>query len=203
MFVGLGLLAWAGGMTIWAYYLFFSNVEVPYPSLADAIFVFSMLFWMLGILQMAKVVGVRFTLRNKGERTKLLIISCLFALFSIYLTGSVRGWDFTQAGGLELFFNLFYAIGGVVVCTLAIFTYQGSRKLLGGAFEVPILLLLFGFVLNYAGDSTFFYVTVNETYFNGHFADFLYATAMFTLSLSLALMAPHADAVPQAEDVQT
>lgn len=190
LFVSLGLLAWSGGMIIWNYYMFFTNIEVPYPSIADAIFILSQPLWILGIWQLTKIIGVKFALKNKIKRIEVVAVSVLFGLFSIYLSGTVRQWDFTYTSGIELFFSLFYPISGLIVCTLAVFAYQSSRNVLGGIFKLPVSLLLIGLMLNYVADTTFFYVTVQETYFNGHFADFAYATAMFMISLGIVMLNP-------------
>ena len=52
--LGWGLLGWAGGMIVWNYYLFFTSIQVPYPSLADAIFILSWPLWAYGIFQLSK-----------------------------------------------------------------------------------------------------------------------------------------------------
>ena len=40
-FVAAGTFAWSIGMLLWNYYIFLAQVEVPYPSLADAAFILS------------------------------------------------------------------------------------------------------------------------------------------------------------------
>jgi len=191
--ISLGILTWSGGMVIWNYYLFFTTVEVPYPSLADAIFIFSWPLWIYGLFQIAKVIGVRFALRDLSGKRTLFFLSVVAVLLSVYFSfGLARDWSISwDEGILKLFFDLFYPIGDVVILTLILPIYWLSRRFLGGIYRVPILLLLFGFILNYIGDVIFTLTTTTETYFNGHFSDFLYTTSMFILALGVSMLNPH------------
>ena len=191
--ISLGILTWAGGMVIWNYSLFFTTVEVPYPSLADAIFIFSWPLWIYGLFQLSKVIGVKFALRDIYGKRTLLLVTIIGILLSIYLSfGLARNWEIVwDEGLLKLFFDLFYPIGDVIILTLLIPIYWLSRKFLGGIYKLPIVLVLFGFILNYAGDVIFTFTTSTGTYFNGHFSDFLYTTSMFILSLGVSMLNPH------------
>lgn len=190
--ISLGLLTWAGGMIIWNYYLFFTTVEVPYPSLADALFILSWPLWAYGLLQLSKAIGAHFALRNESKQA-LFFGSGIVILVSIYLLfGVARGWSISLDGGvLKLFFDLFYPIGDIVILTLVTLTYWLSKEFLGGIYKNPILVLFFGFLLNYMADFTFSYTTTQGTYFNGHFVDFLFTTTMFILSFGLSMLTPN------------
>lgn len=190
--IGLGTLAWAGGMIIWNYYLFFTDVEVPYPSLADAIFILSWPLWAYGLLQISRVVGIKYALKNKKGKFAFVLIPVMVIALSYYLLFEVaRGGEVDFGSGvIKLFFDLFYPIGDIVILTFTILVYNLSRNFLGGIYKRPILFLLLAFLLNYFADFTFSYTTTNETYFNGHLVDLLFTTAMFVLSLSLAFLTP-------------
>ncbi|MDP3769335.1 MAG: hypothetical protein Q8R40_00125 [bacterium] len=188
--ISIGLLAWAGGMAVWNYYLFFTDIEIPYPSVADGLFILSWPLWTYGILQLSKATGARFGLHNKSGKGVLFLISGVATLASIYvLFGVARGWSISwDEGGLKLFFDLFYPIGDIVILTLVVLVYGFSRKFLGGIYKTPVTILFIGFLLNYTADFIFVYTTTVETYFNGHFVDFLYTVAMFALSFGLSML---------------
>jgi len=188
--ISLGLITWSGGMIIWNYYLFFTDIEVPYPSLADAIFIFSWPLWIYGLFKLSRVIGVKFALRNNSGKIILFLLATVAILLSIYLSfGLARNWSITWDGDwLKLFFDLFYPIVDVIILTLLIPTYWLSKKFLGGIYKMPILILFLGFLLNYIADVIFVFTTSNETYFNGHFVDFIYTTSMFALSLGLSML---------------
>lgn len=187
----LGLIAWGGGMIVWNYYLFFTPITVPYPSLADSIFILSWPLWALGIFELSKAIGARFALRQKKGWFILLGISLVTTLLSIYLIVYVaRGGIAYDNDTAKLFFDLFYPLGDIVILSITTTVYLLSRRYLGGMYKTPTLILLIGFVMNYFSDFIFSYTTTQGTYFNGHFVDFLFVTTMFVLSLSLAMFTP-------------
>ena len=190
--LSIGLLCWSGGMVIWNYYLFFTEIEVPYPSLADAVFILSWPFWTFGVYHLSKATGARFGLKSRGGKHLLYIIPAIVSLVSYYLLFQVaRGGEIDlSVEAYQLFFDLFYPIGDVVILTIVAVVYSLSRKLLGGKYKIPILILFTGFGLNYLTDLIFSYTTTVETYFNGHFVDLLFTITMYVLSLSIIEMDP-------------
>ena len=68
LFLSLGLIAWGSGMIAWNYYIFFTKIKIPYPSIADFGFVSSLLFLIIGVSTLYKMVGVKFALRNKRSK---------------------------------------------------------------------------------------------------------------------------------------
>ena len=194
LFLSVGLIAWGTGMIIWNYYIFFTSVEIPYPSFADTGYVLGLLFLVLGVLNLDKAIGVRFALRNRKGKIILFVVPLLIILISIYLLVYVaRGGVLIDSSRhyLKLFFDLLYPLGDVFILTVASLAYLLSRKLLGGVYKSPILILLLGFVMFYISDFSFSYTTTKGTYFNGHLVDFLFTTTMFLLSLSLTMISPH------------
>src|SRR3989344_6672865 len=132
--ISLGLLAWAGGMVIWNYYLFFTVVEVPYPSLADVIFILSWPLWTYGLLQLSRAIGLRFAWKNLSHKKSIFFISGIIILLSVYLIfGVARDWgvSFTDLN-IKLFFDIFYPIGSIVISTLVFLIYWLSKGFLGG-----------------------------------------------------------------------
>jgi hypothetical protein len=186
--LSLGLIAWSGGMVIWNYYLFFTEISVPYPSAADIIFILSWPLWTYGIWELSEAVGIKFAWKkmNKG----FLIIPLLVTLFSVYLLMYVARGGVTYENFPKLFFDLFYPLGDIVILTVTVSIFLLLRKFLGGVYKVPIFILLFGFLLNYLSDFLFSYTTTQGTYFNGHVVDFLFMTTMFVLSIGLSMLNP-------------
>ncbi len=188
--LSLGLLAWSGGMIIWNYYLFFTTNEVPYPSLADIIFILSWPFWSYGIWKLSEAIGIKFALRKMNKW--FFVIPLILVALSIYLLVYVaRGGIVYDDSTLKLFFDLFYPLGDIVILTLTASVYLLLRKFLGGIYKIPVLILFIGFILNYFSDFLFSYSTTQETYFNGHVVDFLFTSTMFALSLGLSMLSPN------------
>lgn len=193
IFLSLGTLTWSMGMLFWNYYIFIAKVEVPYPSLADAAFILSWPLWALGVVSLSKATGVKYALRHIKGKLLLVVIPIVAIIASYYLLVTVaRGGviELDGSNGLKLFFDLFYPIGTAVILTMALTFYGLSMDFLGGKYKTPIVTLVVAFLVNFFADFTFSYTTTNETYFNGHFADFLFVTAMFLLALSLSRLSP-------------
>lgn len=189
-FLSLGTLTWALGMLIWNYYIFLAKVEVPYPSLADLAFILSWPLWTIGFIELSKATGVKFALRKNKGKVLFVVVPVLAILVSYYLLFIVarNGVIEWSSGGLKLFFDLFYPIGDVVILIVALMLFTLSYNFLGGQYKMAIWLLIAAFVSNYFSDFVFSYTTTQETYFNGHFVDFLFATTMFILSLGLSML---------------
>jgi len=185
--LSLGLIAWSGGMIIWNYFLFFTTIEVPYPSIADGLFILSWPLWSYGIWQLARATGVKFALRTMAGKILLCTIPIVtgalsYILLIVVARGGIIQWS---SGGIKLFFDLFYPLGDVVIITGVALLYGLSKKFLGGKLKRPIIMLLIGFIFNYVTDFIFSYTTTKETYFNGHMVDILFTTTMFILSLAV------------------
>jgi len=191
--LSLGTLTWALGMLAWNYYIFLAEVEVPYPSLADAFFILSWPLWTLGVMYLSRATGVKFALRQAKGKILMIIVPILAIAASYYMLVSVaRGGviEFDGSNGWKLFFDLFYPIGTAVILTLALTFFSLSMDFLGGIYKKPITILILAFLVNYLADFTFSLTTTNETYFNGHFVDILFMTAMYLFATSLSLMSP-------------
>ena len=185
LFLSSGLIAWASGMIAWNYYIFFTNIEIPYPSFADVGYVLGLLFFIIGISILSKAIGVKFALRNIQGKILLFIIPVIVIIISIYLLINIaRGGVLIDISGsyLKLFFDLLYPLGDVVILTVISLVYFLSKDILGGKYKFPVLILLTGFLVFYISDFMFSYTTTNGTYFNGHLVDFLFTTSMFILS---------------------
>src|SRR3989344_3596815 len=173
--------------------LFFTNIEIPYTSLADIGYVLGLLFFVIGISTLSKIVGVKFALRNKKGKFIFFLIPVIVILFSVYLLINVaRGGVLvdTSESYLKLFFDILYPLGDVVILTITGLLYFLSKKFLGGVYKTSILVLFSGFLFFYISDFLFSYTTTQGAYFNGHFVDFLFTTTMFTLSLGVATLDP-------------
>lgn len=187
-FLSAGLITWGVGEMIWSYYNFILQVEIPYPSWADASFIVSWPLWSIGVVFMSFATGARYGLKSIGGRLQLIAIPLLAAALSYYLLVVVaRQGSFELNGGmLKIFFDLAYPIWDVVILTIALLIYGLSFKLLGGIYQWPVLITLFGFIVNYFADFGFSYTTTVGTFYNGNWVDLLFATAMFVLSFGVS-----------------
>lgn len=190
--LALGLIAWGLGMCVWNYYLFFTDTEVPYPSLADLFFTMIWILWTYSMIEISKATGAKYGFRKVGGKTLGLIVAVAVVLISYYLLFTVA-----RQGAIDLsgdassnLLAILYPLGDVSILLSTVLVFILSYKFLGGRYKIPILILLLGFTLNYIADVIFVFTTTTGTYFNGHISDFLYVVMLFTLSMGLSKMDP-------------
>lgn len=186
-FLSLGLLTWSLGEIIWSFYNIILKVEVPYPSWADASFIFSWPLWSIGVIFMSFATGAKFGLRSGKGKFLLFLIPTIILAISYYLLIIVaRGGSFELGGGpLKIFFDITYPLWDVIIITLALVIYGLSFKYLGGIFKWPVLIILLGFFINYFADFGFSYTTTIGTHYNGNWVDLLFTSAVFGISFGV------------------
>ena len=181
-FIAAGTTAWGVGQMFWSlYYNILMKVDIPYPSLADVGYIVAIPLWVIGIINLSYATGVKFSLKNVMGKLFLFILPIVLIAFSYYLlidvarAGQIS--DF-KGGAYKVFFDLAYPLGDVLILTLSVLVYGLSFKYLGGRYKFPILSIILGFIVQYITDFSFSFVTTNNTYFNGHWVDILFPTAM-------------------------
>lgn len=190
--LSLGLISWALGGLIWAYYNFFGGVDIPYPSWADVAYVVSWPLWTLGAIQLSRATGAQFSLRKVKGRLVLYTVPLLVIALSYYLLVVIaRGGEVTTGESLlKTFFDLAYPIGDVVVLSFSLVIYGLSFKYLGGKYQKSILILLAGFIVNYIADFAFSWTTTMEIFAVGGWVDLLFMTAVTLLSVGVLGLNP-------------
>ncbi|MDQ3099657.1 MAG: hypothetical protein M3Q44_07985 [bacterium] len=187
--ISAGLITWGIGQMFWSiYYNVILGIEVPYPSLADIGYILSWPLWSIGIIHLARATGAHVSLKSMMGKLLLFIVPIIFIALSYYLLivvardGTITDLSESYA---KIFFDLAYPIGDVVILTLAVLIFGLSINYLGGKYRISILTLLLGFVINYIVDFAFSYTTTQETYYNGHWVDLLFPTAMMLIAVAV------------------
>lgn len=192
LLLSAGLFTWGTGQLIFSYYNVVLNVAVPYPSLADAAFIVSWPLWSFGMINLSRATGINFSLRRFQGKFILFVVPILISILTYYLLFVIArgGQIVTGEGFVQLFFDLAYPIGDLIILTLALLVYGLSFKYLGGRYKVGIVVLLLGFVLNFVADFSFSYTTTLETFFSANWVDFIFASTMFLLSFGVSSLDP-------------
>ncbi len=180
LFISAGAICWGIGQMFWSiYYNIFSQVDIPYPSLADVGYSLSFPFLAIGLISLSKATGARFSLKNSLGKLVALFITIIGVVTAYYLLIVVaRGGiiDYTE-GGLKLFFDLAYPIGDLVIFLFSFLIYGLSFNYLGGRYKIPILSVILGMFVLFLADFSFSYTTTVGTYYNGHWVDLVLPTA--------------------------
>jgi hypothetical protein len=184
--LSLGMIFWGIALGMWTY---FSAIQIvlPYPSVADYVFVASAGFHIIGLTLLAKVIGVFYGLRELWGKLLGVLTGFIVASLSYYIL-IVIGHNniFSTSTSLnQVFFDYAYNLASLINISVLGLSVVFSRKYLGGKFRKPILLLFTGFFAHFWAVFAFVYTIGNGTYFNGNIADVLFTIAVFLESLGL------------------
>ncbi len=183
MAFSIGLLCQGFGQTVYTYYLFTQHIAAPYPSLGDLGYFGTIPFYVYGAVLLAKVSGVKISLKSYTYKLQALFIPILMLLISYVLF--LREYVFDFSAPVKTFLDFGYPMGQAIYVSIAILTFVLSRNILGGIMRRPILFFLFALVLQYLCDYIFLYQFNAGNWYVGGINDFMYLTSYFLMTLAL------------------
>ncbi len=181
----LAMAMWTIGDVIWAVYdLGFG--EVPYPSIADAFYLSTYVFFLLGTLKYPRPYQVSPEVKSveavDAERIWLDIFIIIFSasgLFWNFLIGPAL--QDSQQSLFAALVNAAYPFGDLLLIasiTLIIFLPRSPLWLR------PMYFMLAGHTLSVVGDGIFAFQTTNEIYTSSAFVNILFSAGPLALMLS-------------------
>jgi hypothetical protein len=180
LFISIGGICWGSGQMFWSlYYNIFTNVAIPYPSLADVGYSLSFPSLALGLISLSKATGARFSLKHPAGKIVALLVTAIGAVVAYYLLVVVArgGVISSNTDSLKIFFDFAYPLGDLTIFLSSLLVYGLSFKYLGGRYKFPIISILLGQLVLFFGDFSFSYTTTVGTYYNGHWVDMILPTA--------------------------
>ncbi len=184
-FISLGSFFWGIGNLIWAYYNFFAQVAVPYPSFADVGFALALPFWIYGIINLAMAVGARIEFKGKKGKLSPFFISILVIVLSYYLLVIIarEGVILSDpANKIKIILDFIYPIGDAIILIFAMLIFSLTTHSLMTKYSSSIPFILSGFGVMYFADFTFSYTTTLGTFYVGNFGEFLFLVALILIS---------------------
>ncbi len=174
-FFAIGMLMFASGLLVWTYYNLILKVPVPYPSIADVLFLLYYPNVILGGYFMMLSFGNEITKKLSFEG--LIVFVLFFAILYAFLNQTSLGETLPF---WERFLNLAYPFADSLLIASAI-TLLRTEK--GVSSHPNILYFVFAFLILAAADTMFSYRSSNDLYWNGDIADFLFALSGFLSGL--------------------
>lgn len=176
LFFGLSLTFFSSALFIWTYYNLVLQIEVPFPSIADILYVFFYLFAIMGF-------GYLIRLYQPVINTRIILESFLI-LFTIavgifFFNTFIR--EAANRSNLADFFNFFYPLSDILMVSISLIGLRVAK----GKMQFGFLLFVAAMLFQSAADLTFSYRTSYMTYWNGDISDILYAVGGFLFSLGL------------------
>lgn len=183
IFFSCGLIGLWFGQLIWSYYNIISQVEVPYPSLADIGFFSIIPFYALGSVYLGQATGVKFVHKSTLGMLSILLIP-LVILSMVYFV-FLRDFTLDVTAPLRSFLDFFYPFGEGITISIATIVFFLSYQILGGKMRNRILCILFALIFHFITEYTFLYTVASSIYTNGGYVDLMYATSFFFMSIGL------------------
>ncbi len=182
IFLSLGLVAQVFGQVTYSYFAFVKGVEAPYPSLGDVGFFGSIIFYILGLIQLKKALGIKLSALSSGVKLLSLVVPALLlgCSYYVFLNGYEGGGNWVVA-----FLDFGYPLGQAVYISLALMIYLLSFKALGGVMRTKVLLLLCALVIQYIADFAFLYRFSRDQWVTGGFTDLIYQLSYFVMVLAM------------------
>jgi hypothetical protein len=194
--ISIGIISWGLGQMVWSFYTIFGIDSIPYPSFADLGYITAVPFWLAGMVYLSKATGAKYGLRKAVSKVLVVVVPLVIAAMSYYLLivvargGAIFPEIETSVVFAKVILDIGYPMGDVLILTVSLLVFGLSAGYLGGRYKYPIYALLFGFVVMYFADFSFSYTTNAETYYNGHWVDLLFPSAMALLAFGVNAIVP-------------
>jgi hypothetical protein len=183
VFFSLGLLAQFFGQASYAYLIYIKLIAVPYPSIGDIGYFGSIFFYIIALVRLGKVIGVRKSLLSvRGEFLAFLMPAVLLIASYMFF---LNGYSFDWSNPIKVILDFGYPLGQAVYVSLALNNLILSRHILGGLMKKPILFLVFTLVIQYICDFMFLYQANNGSWYVGGINDYLYFTSYFCMTIAI------------------
>lgn len=181
-FISAYLLFWGAGVLLWLYYNVIYEIEVPYPSLADAFFLATPFLSSYGMFWLLKNFNLAF-----DRRTVLKLMLLPSAVFLVVYLLFLQSKLVEDVPALTKLLDVAYPVGDAVVLSLTLVVLSLLR---GGKLFKPISLLCVGFILEAIADFSFSWMTSAGTYYTGNWIDVLYAIGFFFIGAGMHFTTP-------------
>lgn len=181
----LGLLSQTLGQYLYNYYQVLLHIDIPYPSIGDLFYFLSVLLYILGAIQLAKVSGFKLTLNTVQGKIKALIIPLVVLLASYLIL--LQGYEADWSNKIIVFLDFGYPIGQAVYLSVALLAFLISKDILGGLMRKPIMLLIAALMVQFFADFFFSYQVSREvaTYYPAGVTDYIFAFSYFLMTVAL------------------
>jgi two-component system, sensor histidine kinase and response regulator len=172
--------SWSLGQVGWAYYVMVLNVPVPFPSVADVLFLGAAPFAFAGILAFWDAPRGTATRWNVWLDALIIVLSLVFTEWALDLKTTVLVAIHSTDPPMTAYLNPVYLSADIVVGTMVILAIRRATHRHKGR----MLLLLGGIGAAALSDSTFAYLSANGTYTAGDVIDTGWVVAYLMVALA-------------------
>lgn len=182
----IGLFFQTFGQSVFAYYVHYLQVSIPYPSIADVGFFGSILFYLYGALMLAKVSHAKPLLKLIGSRIYIILIPLGILAISYFII--LQGYIFNWYNPIKIFLDFGYSLVEIVSLSIVLLAFSLSQQKLRGALKIPIISFIVALACQYLSDFVFTYQANIGTYSAGGINDLMYLFSYILMAFSLILL---------------
>lgn len=183
LFFSLGLLFQEFGQLVYSFYIYFLQIDVPYPSIGDVGFFGSIIWYIFGVYYLGRAAGVKVGLQSWMAKAQAIVLplSMLFLAYGIFL----RGYEFDWTNPIQIFLDFGYPFGQAIYVSLALLVFLVSHNILGGAMRKPTRFILIALVVQFIADFSFLFLSSRDLWKVGGWNDYTYLVSYFLMGLAL------------------
>jgi len=174
----LGMIFWFLGELGWAIYTLLLNVEIPYPSIADAA-------WLIGYVPLFIALYLYIqTFQFAVSKTMFAIATvavCIASFAFLLLLVPPIFANTSEKDIVTLTVDIAYPALDIVLFSLSILGVLIFAK---GKVAQAWLLINGAILMNVIGDLLFSYTTLQGTYYNGHWSELFFAWGYILFALA-------------------
>lgn len=177
LFMSIGATIFAIAFWVYTYLILKTNVDVPYPSIADYLFLSFVPFVAIGFSYLIRIFTPVMSKQVVWQSVLMVLIGV--AIMYVFVIGpKVNQQDISS---LERVFNIIYPLDDAILLSLILIAVRTS----GGRMRGYFLLFIITFCIMIAGDLTYSYRTSLGIQWNGDIADLIFTFAAFFFTLSM------------------
>lgn len=171
---------WGMGSFVWAYFNFAYSIEVPFPSLADVLYVGFSVYMAIALWFL--LTGKGFVISKNNMIHSFVIIVLLYSLtFYMFWIMPVS----SNVSFIDVLSNFMYPVLETFIITLSFIALCVSKTEL----KKSLLLMLIGMIIQLIGDYMFGYSQMLGLYWNGGMTDIMFVISGYILSVAIASLA--------------
>jgi serine phosphatase RsbU (regulator of sigma subunit) len=194
--LGLGILSWVLGQTIFTYYEWVLRQPPPLPSIADVGFLSVYPFFLLGILLLpARPVPIASRTRIALDGLMIMTAAVTFSWYFVLGPVMQQGTETTLAKVVATAYPLADIV--LIACLVILASRPGERTL-----RPAIRLLALGLILIVVADSNFAYWSLHDAYATGTLPDVGWSLGYMLVALGAfaARLAPTGESTTTADE---
>lgn len=183
LFFSLGLFLQSFGQIVYSYYIYFAQIDIPYPSIGDIGFFGAIPAYIYGVWLLAKASGVKISLKSFENKIQAFIIPLAMLVLSYF--AFLDEYEFDWSNPLVVLLDFGYPLGQAIYVSIAVLILLLSIKRLKGIMKSSIFFLVIALISQYISDYMFLYQASRGTWQVGGLNDYSYLVSYVLMTLAI------------------